>query len=400
MFNNVKRKIAGFLRGLLYYGSMIWIPAICYKTLFLFDGTSAKATFLPVMTLFAIGFFYPLCFLAEIKNVSRSISSVPYWGKEIGNLKVSMLLSGEEFHPYIFEDGKKSWLVKISESGKWIEVAGRFYPVALIAGYDKKKKVLVMLDGEVVHLQFFLRHPDFEKALHEIYPNYEIMADRISKGNYKDVFLDIYTKACKDDPFINKADWERIRLNYDQLFANNAFNTSTMNLKDGVYNYVLGKNQLDKLATKKKRRLGIDETDEVLQFEKYTDDYCVCNGVAVLEMLGFPANKKGIDFLFKCLGNVDAPYFLPAIKVLYKFNDELLKNKIDEEVRKAFENKDVMYLGGLIYLAKEIKYDVPFLKELKEADTQSSGAEQFHFLDEEYISSGSGAAVAFMPSKN
>jgi hypothetical protein len=60
MFNNVKRKIAGFLRGLLYYGSMIWIPAICYKTLFLFDGTSAKATFLPVMPLFAIGFFYPL----------------------------------------------------------------------------------------------------------------------------------------------------------------------------------------------------------------------------------------------------------------------------------------------------------------------------------------------------
>ena len=47
-----------------------------------------------------------------------------------------------------------------------------------------------------------------------------------------------------------------------------------------------------------------------------------------------------------------------AVKVLCEFPREELTEKIEEDVQKAYESYDVVRLAGLMYMAKEIDYEI------------------------------------------
>ena len=407
MFRSIFRRLGTLIRAALYFISIIAIPYLGFKSLLLFDGASGSLVGIPVAIIFGISYLYPVFAVVNIRKAFKGIGSVPYWGEKMGQEKVDKLLSAEEFYPYTYSDGKDSLFIKISKSRKWLKVAGRYYPIPFIAGIDKGELGIVMLNGKIVPYQFYLLFPGFTRVLYELYPNYKFFKDRIKSGGYEESFEHIFETACGSDiTQLDRADWERIRYDFERAFANLTVDTGNMNLKQSIFKYVLGKNQLKSLKKSQYSKKEISAGDEILNFEEYDDDYCICNGVTLLSMIGYPANKEGIDFLFKCLGNADAPYFQPAVEELEQFDKKLLQHKIDLEVEKAYYEKDALMLGGIIFLAERIGYEIPFIKEIKEEELKETelkekgigGKDMFHFMEETYSGSkASGMAVAFKP---
>lgn len=82
--------------------------------------------------------------------------------------------------------------------------------------------------------------------------------------------------------------------------------------------------------------------------------------------LRYPANKKGLDFLFDCLSDVDEAYFMPAAGVLSEVPVSALGPLMEKRSREAYLRCDVMRLAGIMYLAKETGYEIQFVKNLKE----------------------------------
>jgi hypothetical protein len=403
MFRSITRRLGTLFRAALFFISIVAVPYLGFKTLMLFDGASGAWVGIPITLIFCICYMYPLGAIFSIMKVFKSIASVPYWGEKLGQDHVDALLENEVFYPYTYKDGHDSLYIKISENRKWLKIFGKYYPVAFIAGIDKSEMSLVMLNGERVPLKPFVFLPSFSDALYEIYPNYKFFRDRIKADNYEESFQHIFESACGNDlTELHKADWEHIRYTFERAFANLTVDSEYANLKQSIFSYVLGKNQLKKLKVRKNRDKGISADDEILNFDEYEDDYCICNGVALLNMIGYPSNKAGIDFLFRCLGNADAPYFQPAVEELEKFDRKLLQDKIDLEVEKAYSEKDALKLGGIIFLAERIGYDVPFIKEIKEEQAKEEeigGKDMFHFMDEDYTGKAGAMAVAFEPEK-
>ena len=101
-----------------------------------------------------------------------------------------------------------------------------------------------------------------------------------------------------------------------------------------------------------------DGISRITKLENYSDDYCVCNGIRLLDMMGYPKNAKGIDFLFDCIKDVQKPYCNDAIEVLKKYPREELIERIDKDVNLAYEKNDVVWAAGLLIMAKEIDYEV------------------------------------------
>ena len=316
--------------------------------------------------------FYIIFVVTNFSNAMDALSSVPVWQKILGSEQVDAFLTDEEFVPYVYSDNSESGIVKISKSRKWIKVFGRYYPVALIAGYKSFGSQLVMLNGQTAYFQFMMGHPDVKRALAELHPNSDYYEELLTQPRSTGILQENYDKAlraCGTD--LEKADWEDLRYRFEIEFARVC--SSGIDTVSTMHKNVLSEKQLE-YAIEQLKKVELKSTSTVLDFKSYENEYCVCNGVAVLEGIGYPANKEGIDFLFKCLGSVDAPYFVHAVKVLKEFDTEELHRKIDYEIKRAFIKRDAVYLAGIIYLAKEIDYDIPFLKEQKE-NLQASSSE-------------------------
>ena len=75
--------------------------------------------------------------------------------------------------------------------------------------------------------------------------------------------------------------------------------------------------------------------------------------------------------MFKCISDVDEAYFGPAIDVLKEYPRNELCAKIEEKAQSALESGDVVALGGVMFFAKEIDYEVKCLKEVKDAKLEA-----------------------------
>ena len=105
----------------------------------------------------------------------------------------------------------------------------------------------------------------------------------------------------------------------------------------------------------------------------YKTDQSVCNAIELLKLLRYPQNLEGCDFLLDCLRDVDEPCFFMAADLLKTYPHKLLEEKIEEYAAKAHENGDVEKFGGLLYLAKELDYEIKYVEKMKEKEEVAQG---------------------------
>ena len=115
--------------------------------------------------------------------------------------------------------------------------------------------------------------------------------------------------------------------------------------------------------------------DAITGFEDYANEYCVCNAVKVLQLLKYPKNKEGMEFLFICLWDLDEAYFSLAADVLAAFPKDILEKELEERAKLYHESEDALRLAGILFLAKKIKYDIRYVEEVKNGMMPSSGEE-------------------------
>ncbi len=46
-------------------------------------------------------------------------------------------MAEDKFRPYVMKDGTICRRLKVSESGRWMKIAGRYYTIPLICGIDE-----------------------------------------------------------------------------------------------------------------------------------------------------------------------------------------------------------------------------------------------------------------------
>ncbi len=175
-----------------------------------------------------------------------------------------------------------------------------------------------------------------------------------------------------------KADFSRIRYNWEKSNAEEKFGYSQNvrvfddykpvddngNLATTIFERVLSDTEIartEKAIRKKKVSLSY-----YLNFDDYRNEYSVCNGIELLKKITYPKNAEGIDFLFRCMWDVDEAYFIPAVELLMSYPKDMVRRKIEEEIKIAFENEDVVRIGGLMFLADKQKYEIRFLEEIRE----------------------------------
>ena len=129
-----------------------------------------------------------------------------------------------------------------------------------------------------------------------------------------------------------------------------------------------------KRAAKAVRKKEVKLSD-FLVFEKYKNEFSVCNGVELLGMMGDSRRLEGIDFLFDCLGDVDEAYFLGAAELLKEYPKELVHQKMEERVKLAYESKDALKLAGILFLSKRLNYETEYIRQKKEEIRQAKDEE-------------------------
>ena len=97
--------------------------------------------------------------------------------------------------------------------------------------------------------------------------------------------------------------------------------------------------------------------------------------VELLKKIGQPKNLEGCDFLFDCLGNIDEPYFYMAVGLLKTYPRRMREEKMEEYAKASHESGDVEKFGGLLYLAKELKYNIKYVEKMKAEEESSKDTE-------------------------
>lgn len=286
---------------------------------------------------------------------------IPYFRDLLEESQIEYLLKKEKFHNYKYRTNTIAEYVQISEDGKWLRLGKNILPLDFICGYSKHNNELYTIDGAVLVLPEEARDHEKSREIGNFFEERGMYFKTTPHpGRYE--FRRIVEKCHTE---LSKADWSRIRYNWEKAYANSKEGRSRKgNLQSDVFTRVLPTDEILK-ATKKikdKRK----KISDYIDFSKFRNEYSVCNGIEILTMLGYPANSEGIDFLFECLRDVDEAYFLLAINALKTIPLDALKEKIEENAKLAYEAENVERLAGVMYLAKEIGYEIEFTKELKE----------------------------------
>ncbi len=331
---------------------------------------------------FVLFFLFPTIWKkikAPAKESLTKLSTVPYWGEKFGFKNTVKLLAEDKFSRYVMKDGHVCRKVKVSKSGRWFSVGGRFYPLYLIKEFDAPAGELVMIDGHRLDCHEWVYSGEIRRALEEIFE-----ANRIFEKN-KSVRRSAISSDCgtafrrvwgKSYEELALADWDQIRLEWEKELTeieertispkekkkHEKGLTNSFVAREAMFSRVLTDNELLTIAYAIKDKV-IKNTADWWDITKYKDDMCVCNGSQMLRRIGYPANAVGIDFLFDCLKDIQKPCFEDAVATLAKFPREELIEKIEENVAKAHEEGDVLFGAGLIYLSKEIDYTISLAKE-------------------------------------
>ncbi|SEM65125.1 hypothetical protein SAMN04487770_1586 [Butyrivibrio sp. ob235] len=312
-------------------------------------------------------------------HIISEYSRIPHFSKMLGEAQSEDLIERETFSKYVKKSGLKSRYIKVSKSDKWVCILGGYFPTDLLCGYNKKQNELYTIDGMIVKLPKKARLP-FISADIEAY-----FKDR--GEYYKSVppkaGLEFNNALKTPRSKLSKADWGRVRYLWEKAIVSSSHNYWQNNNKnqrlkpvseDGKVNTAIFKRVYsDKEINRTAEAIHRKDVplSRYLDFKEYKNEYCVCNGVELLRVLGNPKNIEGIDFLFDCLCDVDEAYFPMAVDVLKKYPRSETTKKIEENAKIAYESGNVLKLAGVIYLAKVLEYDSDYLKQLKEQQEQS-----------------------------
>ena len=290
------------------------------------------------------------------------LKKVPHFGMKMPQCFKEIRL--DTFHPYIDKEGKENPDILLSDSGKWLKAAGRYYPIDLICGYNPQKNELYAIDGTIIKPGKVSREWFFRNDLAELFEGMGNNRDKLP-GNAAGVFKNLIDVDKED---LYKADLGKLRLAWESSLRGNH------DPEKDIFTSVLGDHEIKKMATSIKK--GSRRLADYINFGDYQNEYSICNGVRLLGRLAYPMNKQGIDFLFECLNDVDEPYFMPAFDELMKFPRDILEKNLEERAEKTYEEQDVLKMAGLMFLAKRLDYDIKYISKIKET---AAGQEQFDF---------------------
>jgi hypothetical protein len=79
---------------------------------------------------------------------------ITYLGDYFSASEISRLLEDEEFSVYVTEKGERSNGILISDSGKWLCIADRYYPLDLIAYFSEPADAVVYIDGRRIKVHY------------------------------------------------------------------------------------------------------------------------------------------------------------------------------------------------------------------------------------------------------
>ena len=399
-----------FIKGILQSGI---IMKKFFKTIwYLFLGLLLFfiiLSFKPVLISVAIMFIPPLFerLLSYLHGKYLDIETVPYWGEKFGFKQTIKLLAEDKFHPYKLRNGKVCRKLKVSESGRWFMVAGRYYPVYLVKRFIQRNNQILMIDGTLLESQSWLDNKDVVAALEEIFADKGVYSNSIDAIVERNDCKTAFSMVCGNDyQALGKADWDKVRLLFEkelkELQAGHANSRkkkkhmrdiiSPESAKNTMYSRVLTDEEIQTISSAIKVGMIIN-LDGWFKKSNFTNDLFVCNGVSILKAMGYPLNRVGEEFLFECITDINKPYFEDAITTLAQFPRKQLIELIEKHVSRAYEKHDVLFGAGLIYLAQKIDYEISLAQENDVSDRDKAIA--FAGDDTVLTSGGSAAAVQF-----
>ena len=337
------------------------------------------------------------------KKVSEKIDEVsgkkvhgygrmPYFGTMFRFPDAMAYIKKEKFVPFINQHGKINNNLKISDDDKWVCICGGYLPIDLICGYNKEKNEIYAIDGTTIKLPFRVKLNKMGDDIEEFFAERGTYFTEMPENADEE-----FDAALKRPSYeLSRADWGKVRYLWEKLIASNSKNreknkaatakyvpvSDRGNLNKEIFGRVLTDAELERAAgAVRGQRVALSR---YMNFKDYKNEYSVCNGIRLLKSLKSPMNFEGIDFLFDCLNDVDEAYFQMAVDLLKTFPEELVAKELEKHAKLAYERYDVMKLGGLLYMAKAISYDIEYIKKLKEsADEKAKMVPGFDFDDEE-----------------
>ena len=345
----------------------------------LFDEDIYKCGLLAVVLIIYILFqtFKKRLILAELDTkihfTPKWYDKLPYFGKVLDQKRVLKIIKCSKFSCYKTRDRQTLKHVEISDDGKWILMFGHYLPLDLICGYNSDDNVLYTIDGMPIRLPKKARRDWIRRDIEQFFEDRGIWYETMPKNADSR-----YMKVCESwNDKIDKENFGKVRYQWEKAVANDANNYWRLSKKKVRYfpsgkadergtvffEAVLSDSDITKTVEAVIR--GKVALQNFLNFEDYKNEYSVCNGIELLKRLGSEKNKEGIDFLFRCLGDVDEAYFTYAVELLGKYPRELVIEKIEENMSIAFEREDVVNLAGVMYLAKDIGYEAKYIRDLR-----------------------------------
>ncbi len=372
-----------YIKGLLRIGIPFDVGIIGFMTLFadVMALSSAISFFTnPKTMLEAAILFLVMCPVAVLFSYAffmgfkDSLSPVPYWGKHFGKDNIFKLLAEDKFSPYVTRDGYVCHDLKVSESGRWMKIAGRYYPIPLVKGLNVREDHLELINGDSIEIRGMKsRATLLKEGLKEMFPPTMSLAATLSyddiPSNAAEAFRRVWKKDYKE---LAQADWFEIRYlweeEYSKLLAKRVPGKKRKKALDDIteehlvykhmFRRVLYDDEIAAVAKAVKNN-EIERPYALFDITNYDDEYCVCNAIKVLGVVGYPDNMEWIEFLFKCLKDVQKSYCDDAVLVLKEnYPREVLIEHIDAEILKAHEANDLVWAAGLISLAKAIDYEI------------------------------------------
>lgn len=282
------------------------------------------------------------------------IRKIPHFGEKMPQCLEE--IRKETFSPYVTRERLEISFIEISENQKWVKIFGKYYPVDFICGYNEKENVLYTIDGARIPLKVSARRTAFKAGLKlffedrgHYYTELPESSDSVFRGVTGGSYEGIY-----------KTDFGKIRYRWEIVMGQ-----ISQGQQDNAFEGVLLEKELKKIA--KAIRSGRDRLDRYTDFGKYKNEYSICNGINIIRKLGYPYNKRGLDFLVDCLNDIDEPYFMLAVdELMREFPSDMLKTKLEERAKMVYEEKDVLKMAGLLFLAKKLDYDIKYIQDIKE----------------------------------
>ena len=369
-----------FLKGVLESGVIIriffktiWYLFLAIMLIALLFGLKTFGLMLAVM----MGPAFLERVFTYLQGKYLDIETVPYWGRKFGFKQTVKLLAEDRFHPYVFKNGKVCRKLKVSESGRWFMVAGRFYPLYLVKKFDRRSCEILMMDGTLLREQSWLGDFRVAEALEEIFADRGFYSEGFDENILRNACKTAFLRVCGDDyKALGKADWDEVRYQLEKEIKEIQAGSAGSKMKKRHMRDIVVPDEARKMMHS---RVLIDREIEAISdaircgairnmegwfdMARFNNDILVCNGVKILMSVGYPKNSVGEEFLFQCITDIEKPYFEDAVTTLSRFPRKGLIEQIEKRMAIAHDRQDVVAGAGLIYLAGKIGYEISLAKE-------------------------------------